>query len=887
MRKTMRKIITGLLSLSMVTTLFAGIPVKAEEEEEAVYGLLAAEWLDSDWDDQGEYMLVTEEGFPGSYRWGEDGEPECDASGKPIIDSIPFGGDWSGASTGYLSGRRYYFVYKESADAKPVPVKAEDLELRYYTISEGNWFYDDTMEYLNTKNYVTGKGLLQNDPDQERWKGVVDFFPDDSYNPSNENGFYVCVYKGSDKAIDALPIRVDYPEIGFYSAPEQTRENLLLNQFSGNSADYTLFWGEDVTREVYLHLVSTEESELTLADGTAINDDDGEERPAFELEMDGFSVNSEESDFYDYVDVEEQDEEGWYKLTFADEMIVPADDEDEESEEYVADWFSLRVNVVRVNKQYDEENEEWLDEWYDEENDEWYSDKYYEDAWLNGEYKNFATGLYAQVEGFDDINAEGVDTVYLEATPHFLRMAFGQSTLSDDGIPQRKQFTAEELEKLEFSVEKSDSYDEDNGIPTDWDGSPAEWEAATVGVDYDCTLDGEYVRFESYYQRYYRVSVKGIEGAVLIHAGMNALAFFDSNKRPADEERIENRIAEITVDEGKTDTVYMLAWVDPEVDWAPNLEKLKITAEVDGKEVPSYIDATNVIKDEDGNISGCEVKITDQAKEDFTIVATAEKNGAAEIDPAWNTDREELAVTINKLKELKIATAPTKVAYNEGDKFDAAGMVVKAVYEDGKEELITNYTVTAPAELKATDTAITVSYLGKTVKQNITVKAKAAASTQPNATKAPTVEKKGTTVKDSKSKADYTVSGSDSKNPTVEYKAASNKKAKNVTVPDTVEINGVKYKVTSIAKNAFKGNKKLTKVTIGSNIETIGKNAFNGCKNLKTVTIKSKKLTSKSVGNGAFKGINKKATVKVPKGKAASYKKLFKKKGLPSKAKVK
>lgn len=111
------------------------------------------------------------------------------------------------------------------------------------------------------------------------------------------------------------------------------------------------------------------------------------------------------------------------------------------------------------------------------------------------------------------------------------------------------------------------------------------------------------------------------------------------------------------------------------------------------------------------------------------------------------------------------------------------------------------------------------------------------------------------------------------KSNTVEYKAPLNNKKATVTVPATVKVSGVTYKVTSIAKNAFKNNKKLKKVTIGANITTIGAHAFAGCKNLKTVDIKSKKL--KSVGKNAFKGIHKKAVFKVPAKKLKAYKKLL------------
>ena len=134
------------------------------------------------------------------------------------------------------------------------------------------------------------------------------------------------------------------------------------------------------------------------------------------------------------------------------------------------------------------------------------------------------------------------------------------------------------------------------------------------------------------------------------------------------------------------------------------------------------------------------------------------------------------------------------------------------------------------------------------------------------------VPKVGTTLKDPGSSLIYIVS---KKGKEVSLKGDSAKK-KTIKVPQTVSLEGIKYKVTAISANAFKGNKTLQKITIGTGITKIGKNAFSGAKKLKTVTIKSKKL--KSVGNNAIKGINKKAVIKVPKSRLKKYKKLFSKK---------
>lgn len=123
----------------------------------------------------------------------------------------------------------------------------------------------------------------------------------------------------------------------------------------------------------------------------------------------------------------------------------------------------------------------------------------------------------------------------------------------------------------------------------------------------------------------------------------------------------------------------------------------------------------------------------------------------------------------------------------------------------------------------------------------------------------------------------YKVTSKDSTR-TVEYTGIK-KNAKEVTIPSSVKINGKEYKVTSIKANAFKGNKKIKKITIGKNIKKIGKGAFKNCKNLKKIVIKSKKLVSKNIGKNIFKGISKNAVIKVPKGKVKAYKKFIIKKG--------
>ncbi|MDO4399492.1 MAG: MBG domain-containing protein [Coriobacteriia bacterium] len=77
------------------------------------------------------------------------------------------------------------------------------------------------------------------------------------------------------------------------------------------------------------------------------------------------------------------------------------------------------------------------------------------------------------------------------------------------------------------------------------------------------------------------------------------------------------------------------------------------------------------------------------------------------------------------------------------------------------------------------------------------------------------------------------------------------------SVPATVKIGGKTFKVTSIAKNAFKG-RGITSVAIGKNVKSIGANAFAKCKKLTKVT-GCANVTS--IGTNAFSGDVKLAAV--------------------------
>lgn len=180
--------------------------------------------------------------------------------------------------------------------------------------------------------------------------------------------------------------------------------------------------------------------------------------------------------------------------------------------------------------------------------------------------------------------------------------------------------------------------------------------------------------------------------------------------------------------------------------------------------------------------------------------------------------------------------------------------------------------------------------------------------TSSGTTDKPSVPKKGTKIKGNDGST-YIVTSGKGKTPTVQYTAPKSTAKGTVTIPAKAKVDGVSYRVTSIADNAFKNNKKITKVVIGSNIVTIGKNAFAkctnitsivigknvtkieknafyGCRKLKKITIKSEKLTSKSVAKNAFSRIGKKTVIKVPTSKYKAYKKMLYTKGLNKKVRI-
>ena len=131
----------------------------------------------------------------------------------------------------------------------------------------------------------------------------------------------------------------------------------------------------------------------------------------------------------------------------------------------------------------------------------------------------------------------------------------------------------------------------------------------------------------------------------------------------------------------------------------------------------------------------------------------------------------------------------------------------------------------------------------------------------------------------------FKVTSSKVKNPEVAlYRPGSGRKE--VKIGKKVTINGISYSVTSVCERAFRSNKRVTKVSLGSRVDKIGKEAFANCRNIKVLYIYSPRLKASDIGENAFKGINKRVKISVPKAKMKEYKELFREKGLSKQTSV-
>lgn len=188
-----------------------------------------------------------------------------------------------------------------------------------------------------------------------------------------------------------------------------------------------------------------------------------------------------------------------------------------------------------------------------------------------------------------------------------------------------------------------------------------------------------------------------------------------------------------------------------------------------------------------------------------------------------------------------------------------SAVIVKEFKVQVVDKLETQATTEAPGTQATTEKPAAQATTEKPAAQGTTQKPAAQATTEkataPATTEAPAKVGEKVTIEN----AEYLVSADGE----VAFTAAAGAAQMAVTVPATVKAaDGTEYKVTSVAANAFKNNKKLKKVTLGKNVTTVEKNAFSGCSALTSVKLDAALTT---IGAGAFQNCKKLNKVTIPK----------------------
>lgn len=682
--------------------------------------------------------------------------------------------------------------------------------------------------------------------------------------------FMVCIALSFNGDIMAAAAEDDWIpcSIGFYYSTNATDTNMLKSvtlkdETTGEFFEESVFHANNDNKVFYMYLDKGSEYSIELLSETnePSNDDKWwEEAKAFriyqwEAEEPIMKSIGEENDFVTIESVHGQD--GWYKITVKDAVKSNF-------------GLNLEIRTVGTSRDVDEGGQEHFNSWVDGKT-------------VTILYHEAPLALVNENDPYD----------------------FNRNLYGNPRMPVEFQIQQLKTENGKVMFDKVTSSDDLDLLVASWEDG---WEDGQEHIEkadpdtYTLTSTGGTFLFTSKVEgKYYLVpkgsyTVENVESTVPTALPENPVQIDIYlpviSYHSASDLTLDNWLGyETTYKEPQTSAIYAMPYLNEEDVWAIDPRTIEFVAyNNDGKKLSGYI--TTTVDAENPNIY--RIGITDKASGDFTIEATAKYNGYGnQEDPGLSEILSEKIMVKSTLKDIRIKTAPSKTTYTEGEAFDKSGIVVEAVYSDNSTYVVTDYTINAPVKFSATDKEVSISWHGKTVKQRVTVNAKAAR----------TELKVGETFIFGGNT--YQVTAASSGKKEAAYKSGD-KKAKKVTIPATVTINGISYKVTEIAANSFSGNKKitsvtipasvvkigdnafkncakLTKITIPKNVTAIGKNVFSGCKKIKTITIKSTKL--KSVGKNAFKGVGKKTKIKVPKSKKKAYAKLLKKAGFKGKVK--
>ena len=143
---------------------------------------------------------------------------------------------------------------------------------------------------------------------------------------------------------------------------------------------------------------------------------------------------------------------------------------------------------------------------------------------------------------------------------------------------------------------------------------------------------------------------------------------------------------------------------------------------------------TSYIEGEDIDLSGMTVKAVydngdvDNDFKDYTVdlskapAFSAGSSATVTVSAGTVSDTFDITVAEKTLLRIEIDTLPTKTEYKAGETFDPAGLVVKAIYDNGEKAEISGCTFDK-TELKKEDTTVTVTFGGKSAEIKISVKA--------------------------------------------------------------------------------------------------------------------------------------------------------------------
>lgn len=157
-----------------------------------------------------------------------------------------------------------------------------------------------------------------------------------------------------------------------------------------------------------------------------------------------------------------------------------------------------------------------------------------------------------------------------------------------------------------------------------------------------------------------------------------------------------------------------------------------------------YKNQTMTISSTVGNITNIALTYNSKSYDGGGWEAAYQPNAASWTSPVANGEQAritKIVVTVTgsssggdtpTLESIAVKTAPTKVAYTEGDKFDPAGLVITKTMSDATAEDITysdsnkgdfSFNPSLTTSLATTDTKVTITYGGKSCDQAITVTA--------------------------------------------------------------------------------------------------------------------------------------------------------------------